>query len=75
LVISLHTPIGALKKDRKKSGMALMTDFVRHTLPAKDRFIPFHTDSFFLTFKSTGSQNEHLDGLPPIGRPKYKCVH
>ena len=37
-VISLHTPIGALKKDRKNSGMTLMTDF-------KDKLFPRRTCS------------------------------
>jgi len=67
----LHTPTRALKKDRKKSGMALMTDFIRQTLPAKDKFLPFHTESFFLIFDRTDSQKEHLDGLPPIVSPRY----
>jgi len=51
----LHTPIGALKRDRKNSGMALITDFIRQTLPANDKFLPFHTKSFFLIFDSKGS--------------------
>jgi len=66
----LHTQIGALKNDKKNNGMALITNFMRQALLAKDKYLPFQTGSFFLIFYITGSQKEHLDGLPPPGRPK-----
>ena len=69
-MIFLHTPLRVLKNYKKNNGTALTTDFMRQTLPPKDKFLPFHTESFFLIFDSIVSQKEHLEGLPPIGRPK-----
>jgi len=45
---------------------------MKHTRPANDRFLPFHIDSLFLTFVSTGSQKETLVEFPPIGKLRYK---
>jgi len=47
-----------------------MKTFIKQTFLAKDRFLPFHTESLCLIFDSTGSQKEYLDGLSPIGRPE-----
>jgi len=66
-MIALPTLIGTLKKERKNKGKEDKIEFIRHTLPIKDKVLCFHPNNIFENFWNTDCQVSTSLGFAPMG--------